>query len=79
MTVRKKVHISIISRRLISETASSNPAIRGDIRYLALPASPTIPLAFVYSSLSRRSVIVALYAGSSRAENMELTVTPMHI
>ena len=53
MIVKKKVHISIMSKREISLTASRNPAITGENRYLALPARDTRPLAFENSSFER--------------------------
>ena len=48
----------------------------GENRYRALPAMETSPFAFENSSLVRRSVIVAVNAGSSSAENTELMITP---
>ena len=77
--VRKNVHMSMISRSLISAIVSSAPAMMGESRYLALPARETSPLAFEYSSGVSRSVIVALNDGSRRAENTELIPTPIHI
>ena len=79
MTVKKKVQISITSSNFISLTDRRSPAIIGENRYLADPARDTRPLAFEYSSAVRRSVMVALYEGSSSAEKMALTETPMHI
>ena len=69
----------MISSSRISYAASSRPAITGDTRYRALPAREVRPLAFVYSSLVSRSVIVALKAGSGRAEKQALTKTPAQI
>ena len=51
----------------------------GENRYLALPAKETSPPALENSSGVRRSVIVALKEGSKRAENVELTNTPMQM
>ena len=51
----------------------------GDTRYLALDAREVRPLALVYSSGVRRSVIVALKAGSRRAEKKAETKTPRQI
>ena len=79
ITVRKNVLISISSKSFTSLTASSSPAMRGEIRYLALLAIPAIPLALEYSSFVRRSVTVALYEGSSNDEKTELINTPMQI
>ena len=79
ITVRKNVQISITISSFTSATVSSMPAMSGEIRYLALPEMLTIPLAFEYSSLVRRSVTVALYEGSSNDENTELINTPMQI
>ena len=71
-TVKKKVLMSIISRVLILLTLNNKPAISGEIRYLALPARLTIPLALEYSSEVNKSVTVALYEGSRREEKAEL-------
>ena len=79
ITVKKNVQISIIRRSFTSLIPSRNPAITGEKRYLALPASDTNPLALENSSFVSRSVIVALYDGSRRAENTALTNTPIHI
>ena len=59
VTVTKKVQISITSSSRMSLTVSRIPARTGEIRYLALPARLTRPLAFEYSSRVKRSVTVA--------------------
>ena len=75
-TVRKNVQMSIMSISLMSLAARRNPAITGEKRYLAEPAIDTRPLAFEYCSFVRRSVMVAVYDGSRRAEKTELMVVP---
>ena len=75
--VRPKVAISMTSNKRISETANRRPARNGEIKYLALPARLTRPLAFANSSFVSKSDIVALYDGSKSDEKTELTVTPM--
>ena len=78
ITVTKNVHISIISKREISLIVSKNPAITGETRYLALPASETSPFALENSSLERISVIVDRYAGSNSEENIAASAAYVH-
>jgi len=79
ITVKNMVHISIMSKSSMVEVVSKKPAIMGEIRNFAELDIPTSPLAFVYSSLVSKSVMVALYAGSNNDEKTELIVTPMQI
>ena len=79
ITVRINVHISITSNTLTFANDKTIPAITGEIRYLALPASDISPLAFEYSSSVSRSETVALYAGSSNDENTAEINTPIHM
>ena len=58
-SVRKKVQISITRRSFISYFPSSNPAMIGESRYLALPEREISPLALVNSSPDKISVTVA--------------------
>ena len=61
---------------MISLKARIKPARIGEKRYLELPAMETSPFALEYCSFVRRSVMVAVNAGSRSAEKTELTITP---
>ena len=71
--------ISIINKSLIEEKDSNRAANKGDIINLAPEDSPFKPPALAYSSFVSRSEIVALNAGSNRAENAEEIIEPIII
>ena len=77
--VTKNVHISISKINLISKKLINIPAKIGESKNFELYAICIIALALEKSSSLTMSVIVERYAGSEKAENNELIVTPIKI